>query len=86
MVPEAASPVVDAAPPAPPQPVDSCAAGEAKLLALGCKDSRGRLIGGPDMHDAGWAQICRQDLEAGVDIHAICIAAASNCTQVMACK
>lgn len=83
---EAAASVAEAAP-APPAPaVDACAAGEAKLLALGCKDTRGRLIGGPDLHGVGWAIQCRIDADAGVDLHAICIAAASSCAQVMQCK
>jgi hypothetical protein len=87
LTPVAADATVPAeAAPAPPAPTDACAAGEAKLLALGCKDSRGRLIGGPDLHGVGWAIQCRVDLDAGVDLHAICIAAAPSCTAVMACK
>jgi hypothetical protein len=72
--------------PAPPAPTDTCGAGEAKLLALGCTDPRGRLIGGPNMHDAGWADTCRFDLDAGVDLHASCIAAAATCAAVMLCR
>lgn len=77
--------VADAAPPAPPS--DACGAAEAHLLALKCLDSRGRLLGGPNLHGVKWADICRQDRNNGVDLKPTCIAVKKTCEEVVSsCK
>lgn len=78
--------VKDAAPAPPPPPLDACGLGEQNLLKLGCKDSRGRVIGSPDLHNVSWAAICRANMTNGVDMKPACMAAAKNCTEVESCK
>ena len=70
----------------PPSPNDACSAAEANLLALGCKDSRGRLLGGPNLHGVPWAQICRENAANGVDMKPTCIVAKTSCAGVFACR
>ena len=73
--------------PAPsPEPHDACWNAAQKLLALGCKDSRGRVLGGPDLSGLTWSQVCRQDLANGVNLNASCITAAATCATAEACK
>ena len=79
--------VVDAAAPKPPPgPPDVCSQGEANLLKLGCKDDRGRLLGGPDLHNIPWSQVCRNNAAHGVDMKPACMAAAASCTAVLSCR
>jgi hypothetical protein len=92
-------PVADAAAPAPPassaptpapaptpEPHDACWSAGQKLISLACKDTRGRLMGGPDLQGVSWSVVCRQDLANGVDLKASCIAGAASCTAAEACK
>lgn len=88
---DSGQPIFDAAPApadaAPPPPAtDSCGRAEAHLLELGCKDSRGRLLGGPNLHGVGWADICRGNLRNGVSMQPDCIALAKSCAEVMTCR
>lgn len=79
------SPLLDAAPYVDATPAtDACARGEAQLLALGCKDSRGRLLGGPTMKGVAWAQVCRNNAINGIDMRPDCIATKRSCTEVNA--
>lgn len=80
--PEAAPVPTDAAAP----PADACSMAQDNLLRLGCKDARGRLLGGPTLHDAGFADVCRDTLVHGVDVHAECLARAQSCQGVTACS
>lgn len=85
------APAVDAAPPpaldaTPPPPKDACGAGEQNLLKLGCKDDRGRFLGGPNMHGVPWAQICRDNKANGVDMKPLCLAATKSCAEVQSCR
>jgi len=85
--------VVDASPPAPPPPpapdagslVHNCGAAQANLLKLGCKDSRGRLIGGPNLHGATWASMCVNNTLAEASMNPVCVAAAQDCPTALAC-
>ena len=64
-----------------------CSQAEATLLQLQCKDARGRLLGGPNLHGVRWADICATDMDAGISVAASCIAAATSCAQAEAsCK
>lgn len=86
-----AAPVADATPlPVPVAPdgaqIDACGQAESNLLILKCKDSRGRLLGGPNEHGVPFAAVCRDDLAKGVDVHASCIANASTCAGVSSCS
>lgn len=77
--------------PEQPKPVpspgnDDCAAAEKKLLDLGCKDRRGRYIGGPNLHGVPWAQQCRDFAAVDVDVQPKCIVQAVDCEGVMACR
>ncbi len=85
----------DAAPPSPapvvvdaaPSPkLDVCGLGEANLIKLGCKDDRGRLLGGPDLHGVSWAAVCRADQSHNVNMQPGCMAAAKNCEEVSKCR
>lgn len=88
-VPDADSgqPIADAAPPPSPaadaSPSDTCGAAETRLLELGCKDSRGRLLGGPNLHGVSWSDVCRDNAKNGVSLQPNCIAKAKSCAEVM---
>lgn len=70
-----------------PAPVsDLCAQGEANLLKLGCKDDRGRLLGGPDLHNVPWSVVCRQDQAHNVNLQPACMAGAKSCEEVTSCR
>ena len=83
--------VVDATPPAPPPTPDAgiltqnCVAAQANLLKLGCKDSRGRLIGGPNLHGATWASMCVNNTLAEAGMNPVCVAAAHDCPTALTC-
>lgn len=84
---DASPPVLDAGRPqdgsSPDSAVeDACARGETQLLALGCKDNRGRLIGGPTLKGLTWADVCRQNAALKVDMKPSCIAVAKTCAEV----
>ena len=79
--PEAA---VDSASDTPPNN-DLCAAAQANLIKLGCKDSRGRLIGGPNLHGIAWADVCRSNKANQVDMNPACIAIKTSCPEVEQC-
>lgn len=80
----------DAAPPPPsdagPQPSDWCAAGEQNLTKLGCLDSRGKALAGPNFHGVMWSETCRYNGAHGVDMKPSCIAAAKSCAEVESCR
>ena len=78
-------PNVDAASDAAP-PDAACAAGEQTLIKLGCKDLRGRPLGGPNRHGESWQSICRQSRTDGVDMKPTCIASAATCAEVEQCR
>ena len=65
---------------------DVCRRAELKLLKLGCKDSRDRLIGGPNLHGTPWRTICRDNKKNGVDMHPSCIATQTACQGVETCR
>lgn len=67
-------------------PKDICAAAEAKLLTLQCKDPRGRLLGGPNLSGTKWADICRDVTAGQADMKPGCISVAKSCTEVEACR
>ena len=84
----------DAAP-APPTPaaadsgvvlVPACVTAQDTLLRLGCKDARGRLIGGPNEHGVSFAAVCTDTFGKGIDVHANCITVARDCAGVSSCS
>ena len=87
-------PAADAGTPAPPAPAadaavephDACWNAAQKLLELSCKDTRGRLLGGPNMSGLTWSTVCRQDFLNGAKINTTCIIGASSCAAAEACK
>ena len=76
----------DASDAAPVPGPDVCGLAETNLLKLQCADTRGRLLGGPDLHGTKWSDVCRIDADAGISLVPSCIAAASTCAEVMLCK
>lgn len=66
--------------------VDSCGLAEQNLLKLGCKDPRGRLLGGPDLHGVSWSQVCRANKTNGVDMKPECLMIATTCAGVEQCR
>lgn len=73
-------------PPPTPNPVvvsgADCAAAEKNLQTLGCKDSRGRLLGGPNERGVPFQDVCRDMASNGVDVKATCLSKATNCEEV----
>lgn len=63
-----------------------CDDAEEQLLRLGCKDGRGRPLGGPNLRGEPFRDICRNALENAVDLNPKCIAAAGTCTEANRCS
>ena len=72
--------------PAPSPGNDSCAVAEKKLIDLGCKDRRGRYLGGPTLRGKPWADVCRENALNGVDMKPDCIAQQPDCQGVSSCR
>lgn len=71
----------------PPAPGSSdCAAAEKRLQVLGCKDLRGRLIGGPTLRGKAWVDVCLENINNGVNMQSGCIAQAPSCEVVTSCR
>jgi hypothetical protein len=78
-----------------PQPVEPddvtidkpCEAAEATLLELQCKDSKGKLLGGPTLRDVSFQQFCLDAIEEGsMDTsEAVCLAKLKSCDGVELC-
>jgi hypothetical protein len=64
---------------------DQCDAAQAHLLPLGCKDSRGQVLGAPNLHGVSFADVCRNEYANGIDFKAGCLATVKDCAGVPAC-
>lgn len=62
-----------------------CKAAEEHLLALECKDSKGRLLGGPNRRGESFRSICETAIKARVSLRPACIARVTSCDAVQAC-
>jgi hypothetical protein len=66
-----------------------CEKAQAKLLVLGCTyktaDGGQRLLGGPNMRDVGYSDVCFKNMKNGADMDATCIANANSCEEVEKC-
>jgi hypothetical protein len=73
--------------PKAPAPDDSsfCDAAQAKLLTLGCTDSQGRLLGGPNTLGKTYAERCRDAEQTDVPQAPKCISTVTSCDQVNPC-
>lgn len=73
----------------PPHPVtdtDKCDAAELKLQELQCKDVRGRLIGGPNLSGAPFAETCRTNQqEGGIWMNPKCLSEIKSCKEIDPC-
>lgn len=67
-------------------PSDACGLAEQNLNKLGCKDPRGRLLGGPNLHGDAWSTVCRTNRTNGVDMKPECLMQATSCAAVEACR
>lgn len=65
---------------------DPCIGAERNLLALQCKDERGRLIGGPNLHDVPYRTVCRDNADNGADMKPRCVLAAKSCKEINGCQ
>lgn len=63
----------------------SCDDAEEQLLRLGCKDGRGRPLGGPNLRGEPFRDICKNAMQNAVDLNPKCIAAARTCTEASRC-
>lgn len=65
---------------------DQCGLAEKNLLALECKDRRGRLLGGPNLHGESYKARCEAlQLQQNVWINPKCKAEAKTCEEAAAC-
>ena len=75
--------------PEPLQPdllvVVSCRKAEAHLLELQCRDSGGRLLGGPNLHAEPFHAICENAIANSVNVNPTCLAAVKTCQEVNSC-
>lgn len=72
----------------PPHPVvdtDMCEAAEQNLLKLECKDRRGRLLGGPNLHDEPFRQTCKNTQDSAVWLNPRCLSTIKDCKEVDGC-
>lgn len=71
----------------PPGPLtdDSCVDAETRLLALDCRDSRNRALGGPNLHGTKFSAICRENMANGVDMQPRCLATIPSCKELSTC-
>lgn len=72
------APTFDAAPPPDPIPGDSCGAAATNAMARGC-------ILPTAIQGTPWSTVCRAYMAGGVDMHADCVAKATDCDTVTAC-
>lgn len=63
----------------------SCEKAEENLLKLECKDSLGRLLGGPNKKGERFASICSNAMHSSVNLRPACVAAAKTCEEVEKC-
>ena len=70
-----------------PVPVDNdmCQPAEDNLLKLGCKDSRGELLGGPNKSGVPFHECCVNTQNAGVGLKPTCLAKITDCKEVDSC-
>lgn len=71
--------------PGTPAQVSACKTAEANLLKLGCKDSEGRLLGGPNKLNQPFNVVCTNAAANRVDMNPGCLAALKSCDGVNAC-
>ena len=75
--------------PEPLQPNDAaapaCLQAEQNLIKLQCKDSTGRLLGGPNLHNETFHDICQNAIANHVNINPTCLAGVKSCSEVNSC-
>lgn len=74
--------------PLAPHPVtdtDKCGDAESRLVALDCRDDRGRLLGGPNLKGVPFQERCRTAHNVGVWLNPLCLSNISNCKEIEAC-
>lgn len=76
--------------PQPVSPINTadeafCPAAQQTLLNLQCKDSRGRLFGGPNKSNEDYATICRRNIENNVPMYAECTSKITDCKELDPC-
>src|SRR5262245_47554188 len=76
-------------PPEPPGPVDNpereCMLAEQNLLALNCRDSRGRPLGGTNTRGEPFRDVCSTAWHNAIDMNPLCLKAAKSCEAVERC-
>lgn len=84
-----------ASPPSPPSPfphpddddpAQSCASAEQRLLQLGCKDSKGALLGGPNRRGKPFREVCVEAMANRISLRPKCIASVGSCNDVKKCE
>lgn len=63
----------------------SCLRAEKHLLELGCRDSLGRLLGGPNLRDEPFHAVCENAMANQVNVNPVCLAVIITCQEINAC-
>lgn len=66
-------------------PERACADAEQNLLELGCKDSRGRKLGGPNLKGEPFRSICLTAVRNRVSLRPACLARVTRCEDAQSC-
>ena len=84
-------PVVPPSPDPSPHPDDdspavSCVEAEQHLLQLGCRDSRGALLGGPNRKGVPFREVCVEAMANRLSLRPKCLASVRSCSEVKKCE
>jgi len=71
----------------PPNSHDAafCDTAQKTLLSLECKDSRDRLLGGPNKTGEEYSVVCKRNIENNVAMYAECTSKITDCKGVDSC-
>lgn len=71
--------------PVDPRKADDCERAETALIDLGCSDSQGVMMGGPNRAGVPFRQICRDAVLNHLSLNATCLAELKDCRAVQSC-
>lgn len=84
-VPSNTRPVVEEPLDPAPSVAAPCQRAQENLLRLGCKDSEGRLLGGPNKAGDTFSAVCQNAVANHVNVNPVCIASVVKCSEVDTC-
>ena len=71
--------------PVDPRKTDDCERAETALIDLGCSDSQGTPMGGPNRAGVPFRQICRDAILNHLSLNATCLAELKDCRMIESC-